>query len=314
MCSLVLVANECNHDFSNLASFTAYFNELLLYDNGLSEKNLSDLRKNFQKTVHVIKMIKNHNIFRDFSKLRNTALESFGAASKQYVLMIDDSYQLVVNNPDIFRRLLTDCAHETKNNSAPMAQIILSKLSTSIGKTEICRLFHRDCRFEGYLNESISPAGGKRIIRTNCFELVDTFEDNTKSKRRNFWYLNHPENYKFFRSRYHLGLYCDASGFYDYAVLHYKKYLDTNSDDKELNFVVLFRLYELTKDQFFLTSALTEYPPRAFEIYYKLGDFERFKSEFEGVDCSKFVYPCRVDFYRNCLRTQTKNLSKESKS
>jgi len=97
-------------------------------------------------------------------------------------------------------------------------------------------------------------------------------------------------------------------------VFHYKKYLDTNSDDKELNFVVLVRLYELTKDRNFLITALTEYPPRAFEIYYKLGDFERFKTAFAAVDCSKFIYPCRVDFYQNCLRTQTKNLSKESRS
>lgn len=287
MCSLVLVANECNHDFSNLASFTAYFNELLLYDNGLSEKNFSDIKKNFGTSGKVV-VIKNHHIFRDFSKLRNTALESFNELQKNYVLMIDDSYKLVVNNPDIFKRLLND----------PTNDIVLSRLSTSIGKTEICRLFRRDCRFEGYLNESISPVG-KKIVRTNCFELVDTFEDTTKSKRRNFWYLNHPENYKFFRSRYHLGLYCDASGFYDYAVLHYKKYLETNSDDKELNFVVLVRLYELTKDQNFLITALSEYPPRAFEIYYKSGDFERFKSEFEGADCSKFIYPCRVDFYKS---------------
>lgn len=286
--SLLMVANECGHNFDNLKSYNRLFREIYIYDNGLSEDNIKSIKLNFRGKV-ILK--KDHTKYFSFSDLRNKTLKEFNDKLSKYVLMIDDSYSVVVINDSIFRVLLMDDYDQ-----------IITKLTTSRGKSDICRIFKKSCRFEGVLNETIRPydvdGNPNKIVKTYSIEIIDNYEDHKKSKERALEYLKKSDLSKVFRSDYHVAMYFDGCGMYPQAMYYYNLYYNS-TEDSEIKGIILYRMYEITKNDIYLERLLAVSPERAFEVYYVKGDWESFMESYGNVYKKKndLVYPVSPKYF-----------------
>lgn len=165
MNALVLCATKSNHTFENLKSYLNVVDYVILYDTGLSQKELNAINDiiKYKEKIYI------RTEFKDFSQMRNDAL-AFVPEFIQWVIMPDDSWSI----HNITRE------HLIKMENYDIIQVpLLGFFQTH----NIHRIFKRHLRFKGKVHEYIECKHLK-IIHHNQAQFIDEKPNIQRTEER----------------------------------------------------------------------------------------------------------------------------------
>lgn len=168
--TLILCLTESNHNFENLLTFVGLIDNVLLYDTGLTKKEV-DLLYSYFKDVKITHIIKK---FKDYSHMRNDAIKYARKVYKpRWVIMPDDSWSVSGLN----KKVLINCLGYNS---------IITDFKVNNRMFNLERIFKPDqAKFYGKVNEELVVFGSK--IYCDGIVFVENHEDpirslNTRSK------------------------------------------------------------------------------------------------------------------------------------
>lgn len=160
MITLIVCSTFSNHNYDNLKSYKNIVDSVLLYDTGMTMKEVEIVKEIFND----ISFTHLEKVFNDFSQMRNNAIYYAKKIYKpKWIIMPDESWEII----NLSREVLKKCR----------ASSIITNLIVEDQHYHVERIF-RNAEFIGEVNEVIKTTGEKMFYDAT---FIDTKVDPVRS-------------------------------------------------------------------------------------------------------------------------------------